>query len=301
MATFVTVDTGQTRGTARKAVKAHRLMPYLFSLPTLLFIGGLFLLPVVSLCAISLFHQGADGTHSFTLQYYVDLLSDSYNLAIAWRTLRLSFITTALSLILAFPVALYMRLLTPFWRSVLTFILISPLLTSVVVRTLAWVILLGPKGVVNETLVRLGLSPLPLMYNEFGVVVGLIHVFFGYMVLSLMASIMKLDENLLLAASNLGASRWVVLREIIIPLSLPGILAGSVLVFTMSASTYATPVLLGGSSTKMLAPEIYDLAINYLEWNSAAAMSVLLFAGIAVIITVATALAEGGRRKAIFE
>jgi putative spermidine/putrescine transport system permease protein len=280
---------------------SSRALPYLFSLPMLLFIGGLFLLPVVSLGITSLFVPKPDGTHEFSLSLYREIFTDPYNLAMTWRTIKLSSITTLLSLVLAFPVALYMRQISPRGRSIIAFILLSPLLTSVVVRTLAWVILLGPKGVVNNALASLGIPPVSLIYNEIGVIIGLTHVFFGYMALSVMTSLLKIDDNLLLAASNLGASRWVILREIIIPLSLPGIIAGSVLVFTMSASAYATPVLLGGSSTKLVATEIYDLAINYLEWSNAAALAVVLFIGIASVVTLATVIAESGRRRVIFE
>ncbi len=277
------------------------VQPYLFSMPALLFIGLLFLLPVASLGVTSFFRESDGGGFTFTLALYRDLFTDSYNLSMMWRTLKISLITTTISLLLAFPVALYMRQASPRWRSIIALILLSPLLTSVVVRTLAWVIVLGPNGVLNDALGAIGLPSVTLIYNQIGVVIGLTHVFFGYMVLSLMTSLLKIDENLLLAASNLGASRWVILREILIPLSLPGILAGSVLVFTMSASTYATPVLLGGSSTKLIAPEIYDLAINYIEWNAAAALSCVLFAGIAIVVLLATLFAESGRRRVIFE
>jgi putative spermidine/putrescine transport system permease protein len=267
--------------------------PILFSLPALLFVGVLFLLPVASLGVTSFFDVSDDGRWSFTLSHYTELLTEGYDLGLMWRTLKLSLITTMLSLVFAFPLALYMRQISPRMRSILTLALLSPLLTSVVVRTLAWVILLGPKGVVNGALAAMGLPHVALIYNEFGVVIGLTHVFFGYMALSLMTSVLKIDENLLLAAGNLGASRWVILREIVLPLSMPGILAGSVLVFTMSASTYATPVL--------LAPEVYDLAINYLDWSSAAALCVVLFIGISSIVTAATAFAESGRRRMVFE
>lgn len=285
----------------RPRARPDDALPYLLSLPALLFIGFLFLLPVASLGVTSFFREPESGGYHFTLELYQEVFIDGYNLAMMWRTLKLSLITTAVSLFLAFPVALYMRQTTPRRRAFITLILLSPLLTSVVVRTLAWVIVLGPRGVLNDALAACGIAPVALIYNEVGVVIGLTHVFFGYMVLSLMTSLLKIDENLLLAASNLGAGRWVILREIIIPLSLPGILAGSVLVFTMSASTYATPVLLGGSSTKMMAPEIYDLAINYIEWNAAAALSCVLFAGIALVVFLGTLFAESGRRRVIFE
>jgi putative spermidine/putrescine transport system permease protein len=276
-------------------------VPYLLSLPSLAFLGILFLLPVLGLVASSFSSAklGADG--HFTLKVYADLLADPYHGLMIWRTLKMSFITTALTLVFAFPVALYLRQVSPRARLLISFLLLSPLLTSVVVRTLAWVILLAPKGIVNEMLVGLGFNAVKLIYNEIGVIIGLTHVFFGYMVLALMTSVLKIDENLLLAANNLGANNWNVLCKIILPLSLPGMLAGSVLVFSMCASTYATPRLLGGSSNKVLAVEVYDLAINYLEWNEAAALASILFVVIGLVVWGGTRLIESGRRRAVFE
>ena len=278
-----------------------RIVPYLLSLPALVFIGGLFLAPVISLGLSSVFSEGPDHQHHLTMGFYRHVFRDPYDLAMMWRTFKVAAITTLVTLLLAFPVTLYMRQISPRGRTVVAFILLSPLLTCVVVRTLGWVILLGERGVINAGLASMGLPRLALIYNEFGVIVGLTHVFFGYMALSLMTSVLKVDENLLLAASNLGANRWVILREIIIPLSLPGMLSGSILVFTLSASTYATPVLLGGSSTKLIAAEIYDAAINYLEWSEAAALSFVLFVGIALVVWIATRVAEHGRRRVIFQ
>lgn len=279
---------------------SDRAVPYLLSLPALVFIGVLFLLPAVFLVAGGFFAPEGPNAGHLTLKLYRDFFSDSYNWGLMRRTVVLSFITTVVSLLLAFPVALHMRQMSPRARSIITLLIVSPLLTSVVVRTLAWVILLGPRGVINNALLAVGLSPVALIYNDTGVVIGLTHVFFGYMALSLMASISRIDDNLLLAASNLGASRWVILREIIIPLSLPGMLAGSILVFTMSASTYATPALLGGTGSKQMATEIYDLAIAYLEWREAGVMAVVLFVIVSVIAFTATYLAERGRGRVIF-
>lgn len=280
-------------------MQRDRAIPYILSAPALLFVAFLFLLPVGILLATSVVRFSPQGV-TFTLSYYHQLLGDPYILAMIWRTFKLSALTTIVALILAFPVALYMRQISARWRSIVAFVVLSPLLTSVVVRTFAWVILLGPRGVVNEGLAQIGLGPWPMLYNEFGVVIGLTHVFFGYMVLSLMGSVLRIDENLLLAASNLGAGRWRVLLYVVIPQSLPGILAGSILVFTMSASAYATPALLGGSGTKLMGPEIYDLAIVYLEWREAAALSAILFALICFVTWGTTRIAERGRWKEVF-
>lgn len=272
-------------------------VPFLLGAPTLIFVSFLFLLPLALMVATSLVNEPGGG---LSFDAYTPLFTDPYNREMIWRTLRISLITTALTLVIAFPVALHMRQMSPRWSSLISLLLISPLLTSVVVRTLAWIIVLGPRGVLNTALIEIGLSPVSLIYNEVGVIIGLTHVFFGYMVLSLMASMSRLDGNLLLAAQNLGANQWVILRDIVIPLNLPGIIAGSTLVFTMSASTYATPALLGGSGAKMMATEIFSLAIDYLEWREAAAVAVVLFIIVALVTMGVSHLAERGRRKVIF-
>ena len=195
---------------------------------------------------------------------------------------------------MAFPVAILMRNLTSRWQSVLVLIMVSPLLTSVVVRTLAWVVLLSRNGIFNQGLGALGLPPMRLMYNEAAVVVALTHVFFGYMVISLLTILRRIDDTLYDAAANLGASRLRMFVEITLPLSLPGIMAGSMLVFTLSASAYATPALVGGSRMTMLGVEVYNLAIQQLAWGDAAAVATVLF----ILISGAVLLDDARRAKA---
>jgi putative spermidine/putrescine transport system permease protein len=273
--------------------------PLVLSLPAVLLLGLCFVLPIANLLLLSL--SGDPKGARFSPHYYVEFLTDSFSRNILWTTLRISFLATLISLVLAFPIALYMRQVSPRARSLIAFLLLSPLLTSVVVRTLAWVFILGPKGVLNTALGSIGLPTLPLLYNEIGVVIGMVHVFFGYMALSLMTSLMKLDDNMLLAARNLGAGMWSILWRIVLPLSLPGVLAGSVLVFTMSASTYATPALLGGTGARMMSPEVYDLAIGRLAFDEAAAVATILFFTSAVVVVAGSALISAGRRRVIFE
>lgn len=274
----------------------RRTEPWLLSLPALLLIWMFFMLPIGGLIAESVIAERPDGGRGFTLAAYQALFSDRYNLDILWRTLHLSFLSTVVSLVVAFPVAIFLRQASPRLRSIVSLLLIAPLLMSVVVRTLAWVFLLGPKGVVNAALTGLGLPQMELMYNEFGVLVGLSQVFLSYMILSISTSTMRIDENLLAAASNLGANRWRVLWYVVLPLSLPGMLAGSILVFTMAASAYATPVLLGGSKVKVMASEVYDLAINYADWPAASAMSLVLLILVAVVVWLGTRLLDRNTR-----
>lgn len=267
-------------------------------LPAVLFIGVLYLAPVASLLAGSLVATLPDGTRALSLDAYRTFFGDPYSLTLLARTLALSLCTVAASLALAFPVALYLRRLSPGRRALISMLLLSPLLTSVVVRTLAWVVILGPNGLLNSFLGWLGLAPVALIYNDLGVVIGLTHVFFGYMLLCLLTSVLKLDPAQLLAAANLGAGPWRRFLHVILPQCRPGIAAGAVLVFTMSASAYVTPVLLGGTQTKVMASEIYDLAISYLEWKEAAVVAAVLFAVVWIVVAALSRLAAGPGQRA---
>lgn len=277
----------------------RRLVPYLLTFPAVVFVGGLFLAPIVTFLATSVIVSGADGTWRFSLALYRAFFSDPYSWHLMARTLRIGLITVVCSLVLAFPVALFLRQTSPRWRAIVSILLLSPLLTSVVVRTLAWVMLLGPKGLLNSSLAAMGLGSVSLIYNETGVVIGLTHVYFGYMLLSLMTSILKIDQNLMMAASNLGADRWQALLKVVIPLSLPGALAGSILVFTVSVSAYVTPVLLGGTNTKVMATDIFDLAIQYLEWREAATLAAILFVMSWGIVTLVSAIVDRTARRRV--
>ena len=271
--------------------------PYLLSLPFLIFLTVFFVVPVVRIMLLGIMPE--DGGVSFDL--LASVLSDPFYQRVAIRTLRISLATTIVSLILAFPVALHMRHVSSRWQAILVLIMVSPLLTSVVVRTLAWVVLLSQRGIINQAFGAVGLEPIRLIYVESAVVIGLTHVFFGYMVVPLMTSIRRIDDNLYAAAANLGASRLRQHLEITLPLSVPGILTGSLLVFILSASAYATPSLLGGLRISMLAVEVFNQAITMFDWAEAAVLSTILFVMIAIVVWLFTRALEGGRRRVIFE
>jgi putative spermidine/putrescine transport system permease protein len=271
--------------------------PYLLSLPFLIFLTVFFVVPVVRIMLLGIMPE--EGGVSFDL--FASVLADPFYQRVAIRTLRISLATTIVSLILAFPVALHMRHVSSRWQAILVLIMVSPLLTSVVVRTLAWVVLLSQRGIINQAIGAVGLEPVRLIYVESAVVIGLTHVFFGYMVVPLMTSIRRIDDNLYAAAANLGASRLRQHLEITLPLSVPGILTGSLLVFILSASAYATPSLLGGLRISMLAVEVFNQAITMFDWAEAAVLSTILFVMIAIVVWLFTRALEGGRRRVIFE
>jgi len=198
---------------------------------------------------------------SFTWRHYNRLVdSDLYFDALV-ATMRIGAITTLIALLIGYPLAHWMaRMHSRVGHALLLMAVIAPLLTGIVVRTFAWMTVLGDRGVINITLQWLGLTakPLPLMYNEFGVVIGLVHIYVPFMVLTLVGVIGRIDRTLEEAARGLGASRLMTFLEVTLPLSLPGILAGSLLVFALAISAYVTPVLLGGNNVLTLPMLIYQ-------------------------------------------
>jgi putative spermidine/putrescine transport system permease protein len=177
--------------------------------------------------------------------------------------------------LLAYPVAYYLARSTSRWRSMVFALALATELAGVVLRTYGWLIILEDRGFINDTFIQLGLisSPLPLAKNLFAVVVGLTHVVLPFAILSLTTSIQGIDDNLERAAQMLGAPRHAVLRYILLPLSVPGLVSSFLLSFTMAASAYATPALLGGAGFKVLATMISEQVLFYIDWPFAAVMA----------------------------
>jgi len=224
---------------------------------------------------------------SFTWRHYNRLLdSDLYFDALV-ATMRIGAITTLVALLIGYPLAHWMaRMHSRVGHALLLMAVIAPLLTGIVVRTFAWMTLLGDRGVINITAQWLGLTgrPLPLMYNEFGVIVGLVHIYVPFMVLTLVGVIGRIDRTLEEAARGLGASRLKTFLEVTLPLSLPGILAGSLLVFALAISAYVTPVLLGGNNVLTLPMLIYQQVSASFNLGFAGALgTVLLVVSLALV------------------
>lgn len=267
----------------------RQLVPLLI-LPILLVNAISFLWPTFSLLRMSLNEPVAGGAirETLTLQTYINVMTDGFYLELVWNSIYLCSIITIITLILSYPIALFIHRADPKWRSILTLMVISPLLVSAVVRTYGWVIILGDQGLVNALLMSTGLvdRPARLIFNNFGVVVGLIEILMPYMILSLMAGFGRLDPRLEEAAQSLGARKFTTLRRVTIPLTAPGIALGCLLVFVLSISSFVTPKLLGGGRVFLLATEIYDQSIVLLNWPLAASLSmlVLVIFGVALVV-----------------
>ena len=168
---------------------------------------------------------------------------------------------------------------------------VFPMFTSPVIRSFSWMVIFGKKGIVNDLLVAAGIvaKPISLLYNEFSMVVGFIQLFLPLMILSLIGVMDNISEDLNLAAGSLGASRMAVFRHVVLPLSIPGLVTGSVLVFTGCLTAYTTPQLLGGTDTRVLATLIYQQAMSLGDWTQASAVAVVM-----IVITVVVSQAING-------
>ena len=184
----------------------------------------------------------------FSLANYARALTDSLYLDTLLVTLRIGLFSSLLALALGLPLALFIRRARPATRSALIFVTVAPILISVVVRAYGWLVLLANRGLVNSVLQKVGLidRPLRLIFNETGIVIGTAHVLLPFMVLAILGSVQTIDPALDDAASSLGARPWRTLRDVVLPLALPGIAAGSVLVFVLAVTSFVTPLLLGG-------------------------------------------------------
>jgi spermidine/putrescine transport system permease protein len=229
----------------------NRRQAILLLVPCLLLLLGLFVLPQVLMFAASLGRRSVYGgvVHDLSLANYARAMEPLY-LAIVAKSLGLAAVTTVFCLLVAYPVAFWIGLRAPArWRSALLVLVILPFWTSFLVRMYAWIFILRTEGLVNLTLGRFGIPPLPLLYNDFAVLLGQVYGELPFMILPLYASIEKLDRSLLEAASDLGAAPVSALWRVTIPLTAPGIAAGCLLVFIPSLGSYLAPDLLGGGQT----------------------------------------------------
>ncbi|MCW5745535.1 MAG: ABC transporter permease [Alphaproteobacteria bacterium] len=224
-----------------------------------------------------------------TWRHYARFLGDDLYSDALWATLRIGAVTTAAALLTGYPLAHWMaRLKSRLGHALLLMAVIAPMLTGIVVRTFAWMTILQDKGAINTTLIGLGLidKPLPLMYNEFGTVVALVHIYVPFMVLTLTGVIGRIDERLEQAARSLGASRLRAFWEVTLPLSMPGIFAGSLLVFALSISAYVTPFLMGGTNVLTLPMLIYQQVSSSFNLGFAGALGVILLT-VSLVVVVA--------------
>lgn len=242
-------------------------------LPLLLVMAVGFNLPLLMMLGQSVF--GPDG---FTLANFREVFEAAVYLKVLGITFRIALITALLCVLLGYPLAYWLRRLPPRWQMVALSMVVIPFWISILVRTYAWIVVLGNAGIVNRSLMALGLTdaPLSFLYNELGVMVGTVNVLLPFLVLPLFASMLKIDEQLLRAAETLGASPWTTFWRVFFPLSVPALAAGAILVFILTLGFFITPAVLGGGRVPMIA-NMLDLLVNQMpSWELASAISAVL-------------------------
>ena len=259
------------------------LIPFLFLLVV-------FLYPVIGLLGQSF------SAPQWGLQNYVQIFTDGYSITVIGRTLLVAFIVTIATLVIAYPFAYTMTVVSEQNRRLMTAVVLLPFWTSAIVRSFAWVLLLQPSGPINSMLGMLGLPPLQVLGTAAGVTLAMSQVLLPFMALPLFNAMNAIDTRLMSAAASLGAPPFVRFIKVYLPLSLPGVVAGSVMVFILSLGFYITPALLGSPRESMVAQLMTTQVQQNLNFGVAGALATMLLLSAAAILSVA--MFAGGRKSA---
>ncbi len=273
--------------------RRQRAMVNLLMLPAVIFLLVAFAVPVLIFFSEAFHPFAANRTQpEWSLVTFATFLTDFFHYQTLLNSAYLGLVVTALTLLVAYPAAIIMIRVrgTPLFYF-MAFAVFSPVLVSVIVRAYGWQLLLSNNGVVNYTLSALGLidRPIRLMFNWTGVIISMVHIQLPFMLFPILTVLMQLPRNLVEAAQDLGATQWQVLRRVIIPLSLPGILAGCQIVFTTGISAFASPTILGGGRVRVMPVAIYQNIVS-LNWPMGAVQSILLLGFSLVLVLIFTRL-----------
>lgn len=245
---------------------------YLLCVPALVLVGLLLAAPLYSTVAATF------GGEVALFGRYTGFFENEFNRAVFFRTLKIALLTTLIAAALGYPTAYFISQAGARWRSLFILCAVLPLLTSSVVRSFSWIVILGRKGSVNTLLMKLHVidTPLRLLFNEISVVIGLTYLFLPLMILSLVGVMENIEDDLMDAATSLGAPRIKAFFAVIVPLSLPGLVVGVVLVFTGSLTSFTTPQLLGGDGSTVLSTLIFRQAMVLFDWSGAATIATIM-------------------------
>ena len=246
---------------------------YILIFPGVVLLCFFLVLPLLSSLIPTFFPR-----NSFSFQLYIEFFKDSYFMGVLWRTLVNSFFVTLICAVFGLPVSYVISGVSKKWKGILIALTLFPLLTNSVIRSFAWITILGKNGVINTLLMQWGIinEPITLLYTDFAIIIGSVYLFLPTMVMTLIGVLENIDDDILEAASTLGLSPIKIFLKIIFPLSLPGMLVGSVLVFTGTLTAYTTPQLLGGNKKMMLATLLYQRATALGDWTSASVIALVM-------------------------
>jgi ABC-type spermidine/putrescine transport system permease subunit I len=277
------------------------------AVPALLFLAVFLLLPMLTLLAFGFLtiERGRIVSDSFTLVHLANALGDDLVWRLSWRSLWVAAVSTLATLVLAYPVAWLFAETRGIWRTLILVAVISPLLTSALVRAYAWIVILGGRrGMLNQALLGLGVidQPLRILNTDWAVLIGMTQIHLPFMVLPLLAVLAERDRRLEEASLNLGASRTGTFFRVTVPLSVPGIFAGLALVFAVSYTNFIVPQLLGGGAYATLAVQVYEQTIVVLDWTRGAVLATILlttcFAFVLGIVALGNRLARWNEARA---
>ena len=266
-----------------------RFAGWILSSPAALAVSLFLIIPVAATISVTFTAPGG------LIAPYADFFGSGFQRTVLWRTFEVAAITTAVSLILGLLTAYVVSRCPPWIKSLLVVLAVFPLLTGVVVRSFAWLVILGRNGVLNSSLEWLGVieRPIALLYTQTSVVVALIYIFIPLMILVLIGVLENIPDDLLQAASSLGASPTATFVQVVLPLATPGLIVGAVLVFTASFTSYATPHLLGGTRQMMMGTFLHQRAMVTFDWLSASTVAAIM---VVVILTTVLVMSRIARR-----
>ena len=222
----------------------------------------------------------------FSLKLYTDFFKDEYMMNIFYRTLKISLVSSIICMIIGVPVSYYISRTSQKFRGLFIALTVFPILPISVVRSFAWMSILGKNGVINNILLKLNLinEPLSLLYTEGAIIIGTVYIFLPLMIISLIGVMENIEKDLLEAAESLGANKVTAFFKVVFPLSLPGLIVGTVLVFTGSLTAYTTPQLLGGNKNTVLATLIYQKTMTLGDWQGAAVVATIMIVTTLIVI-----------------
>ncbi|QDC07889.1 ABC transporter permease [Oceanicola sp. D3] len=258
---------------------AGKLSLILLFTPFALWIGLLIILPQIGIGYVSIREKVGINQYEYGFKNYIDFITEPVYRNTLLRTAWMSILVTALALVIGFPIAWYIaKIARERSRAALFLMCLIPLWVSDLVRAYGWIVLLRETGVISMTLVKWGIinQPIEMLYNDMTVIIGLVYTVILFMIVPLVSTLQGMDDALLEAGYNLGGSRITVFRRIIVPYAMPGIVAGCIITFMLTAGSYLTPILLGGKNSSWFTEQIYNQFITRYNWESGSAFGVSL-------------------------
>jgi spermidine/putrescine transport system permease protein len=264
--------------------------PWLLLSPVLSLLILLLVVPIAIMVVFTFYTFVTAGVEKpvLTLANWREFLSDPYYHGFLWKTVRVATITALVCAVMGYPAAYFIAMTRFRHKWLLLLLLIVPFWISFTIRTFSWIHILGEQGVINVTLIELGLidHPIRMLYTEGAVVMGMVHFLLPYMVLNIYVSLEGIDRNLISAARTLGCTSWQAFKEVSLPLSLPGLLAGLLLCFVLAAGSYVTPQILGSSRDALFGNLVFDTIMSELNWPLGATLSIVLLVLLGIISVV---------------